>query len=257
MVLKCINHSRKSIDIAIKYGWLPGAKYTNLRDIRTYKSVGLLDIDWKNYCFKTHLSAVQKFRPHYTVARDIVDSKDLESILEEANELQKFSTKIIIVPKDTKLAPIINSKKIPENYIIGYSVPSKYGGTEIPPNEFKRPVHLLGGRPDVQRRLGDLMPVVSLDCNRFTLDAEYGDYFDGDKFRKHPIGGYALCIEDSIKNINELWKNYEVKNNANQYAESTANNTATSSNAITNSTGSIPSVDTKNSDDASSSTAFC
>jgi catechol 2,3-dioxygenase-like lactoylglutathione lyase family enzyme len=78
-------------------------------------------------------------------------------------------------------------------------------GTLVVP---KRPVHLLGGRPDVQRRLAELMPVVSMDCNRFTLDAAYGDYFDGETFRPHPVGGYDRCLRDSIKNINKLWRGY-------------------------------------------------
>lgn len=87
-------------------------------------------------------------------------------------------------------------------------MPSKYGGTELSPYEFIGDVHLLGGRPDKQRLLGNKMKVYSFDCNRFTLDASFGDYFVGDKFVPHPIGGYDNCIKDSIKQINLIWKNY-------------------------------------------------
>jgi hypothetical protein len=52
------------------------------------------------------------------------------------------------------------------------------------------------------------MPVVSMDCNRFTLDAQFGDYFDGRRFRPHPVGGYERCLEDSVLNINKLWVDY-------------------------------------------------
>jgi hypothetical protein len=44
----------------------------------------------------------------------------------------------------------------------------------------------------VQRKLGDAMPVFSIDANRFTLDAAFGDYFDGEIFRRHPVGGFKL-----------------------------------------------------------------
>ena len=54
------------------------------------------------------------------------------------------------------------------------------------------------------------MPVVSFDCNRFTLDAAFGDYFDGETFRPHPVGGYDRCIIDSVKSINKLWASYEL-----------------------------------------------
>jgi hypothetical protein len=52
------------------------------------------------------------------------------------------------------------------------------------------------------------MDVVSFDCNRFTLDAQFGDYFDGRAFRPHPRGGYEACIRASIRNINKLWRSY-------------------------------------------------
>jgi hypothetical protein len=57
--------------------------------------------------------------------------------------------------------------------------------------------------------LAQRLPVLSLDCNRFTLDARYGDYFVGDRFRPHPHGGYERCLEDSVININKLWKDYK------------------------------------------------
>lgn len=54
-------------------GWRPGARYTNLRDVRhvQFEEYGFLDIDWKNYCFDSHLAAAAKVRPFVTVARDI------------------------------------------------------------------------------------------------------------------------------------------------------------------------------------------
>jgi hypothetical protein len=73
---------------------------------------------------------------------------------------------------------------------------------------FRRPVHLLGGRPDEQRRLAKYLNVVSIDCNRFTYDAMYGDYFKVNKFVPHPIGGYENCIRNSIVNINSIWEGY-------------------------------------------------
>jgi uncharacterized protein DUF6610 len=100
---------------------------------------------------------------------------------------------------------------IPKEYLLGYSVPTKYGGTTIHPKWFRRGVHLLGGRPDVQRQLARLMRVVSIDCNRFTFDARFGDYFDGEIFRPHPTGGYVNCLADSIQNINAIWKAYSPK----------------------------------------------
>ncbi len=206
-MIKIINHSKRTLDIASKHGWHVGARYTNLRDIKTFKKVTFIDIDWKNYCFDKHLEAVKIVCPMMTVARDIEDIQELDSILREAEILQAYCKYIIIVPKAIELIDKLDL--IPENYILGYSVPSKYGKTEIPPNKFKgRKVHLLGGRPDVQRKLAIEMNVISADCNRFTLDAQFGDYFIGSKFVPHHIGGYENCLNDSILNINKIWEDY-------------------------------------------------
>lgn len=131
----------------------------------------------------------------------------LARVLDEARSLAEWSDEVIIVPKARKLAYELDHL-IPKQFILGFSVASTYGGTRLSTRHFRRPVHLLGGRPDVQRRLASKMPVISLDCNRFTLDAAFGDYFDGETFRPHPLGGYERCLRDSLRNINGLWKDY-------------------------------------------------
>lgn len=208
-ILKFVAHSKKAIKIAIENGWYPAARYTNLRDIRgfNFKGIGFLDIDWKNYDFEIHLDAVALMLPRITIARDVESIFDLDSILKEAERLKQYAEMVAIVPKDIMLAGRFD-ELIPCEHLLGYSVPTRYGSTLIPVEYFNRPVHLLGGRPEIQRRLADEMPVVSIDCNRFTYDARYGDYFDGDIFRPHPSGGYDICLRESIKNINILWEDY-------------------------------------------------
>ena len=206
--MKFVSHSRVVQQIAGKYGWLPGARYTNLRDVRLCDRLGFLDIDWKRYSFRAHLAAVRQTRPLLTVARDVERGYELSQILDEAGELAQYAGHVIVVPKDFLMADCI-SEGIPTQYVLGYSVPTRYGGTPLPLAAFlRRPVHLLGGRPDVQRRIADTLNVVSIDCNRFTLDARYGDFFDGERFRPHPKGGYRRCLTDSIKNIDYLWESY-------------------------------------------------
>jgi hypothetical protein len=202
-----VAHSRTVLSIALQHGWRAGARYTNLRDVRHLTNLGFLDIDWQHYSFARHLEAARTFKPLMTVARDVTDLKQLDTILEEATLLAKHSRYVVVVPKDSKLHKTLG-KVIPPEFVLGYSVPTRYGGTPIAPQAFKSRVHLLGGRPDVQRRLAEVMNVVSVDCNRFTLDAAFGDYFDGETFRPHPEGGYQRCLKDSILNINRLWETY-------------------------------------------------
>lgn len=219
-VLKFVAHGRRVITLATGKGWRPGARYTNLRDVRhvDFAGVGFLDIDWKRYCFETHLAAAKLTRPYVTVARDIECASKLDSILIEAAQLQTFSKNVIIVPKDRAIEDRLDTL-IPPEFMLGYSVPTKYGGTAIPAEAFTRPVHLLGGRPDVQRKLAELMPVASFDCNRFTLDAGYGDFFDGVSFKPHPIGGYETCLNASIANIDALWCDYDAATHNGQLSD--------------------------------------
>ena len=143
-----------------------------------------------------------------TVARDIEDASALPDIIREASELKKYAKNVIVVPKDCALENRLEAL-IPSEFLLGYSVPTRYGGTKIPTSSFRRPVHLLGGRPDIQRSLANFMPVMSFDCNRFTLDASFGDYFDGARFKPHPVGGYEVCLNASIANIDALWCDYD------------------------------------------------
>jgi len=210
-VLKFLTHSKKAISIALENGWYPGARYTNLRDIRyvDFCGVGFLDIHWKSYDFERHIDTAAATRPRLTVARDVESIFEIDSILEEAEQLKKYAKLVAIVPKDMRLAGRLE-QLIPMDFILAYSVPTKYGGTQIPMEHFQRPVHLLGGRPEIQRKLAQEMNVISFDCNRFTYDARYGDYFDGQIFRPHPSGNYEQCLLESIRNINLLWENYAI-----------------------------------------------
>ncbi len=206
--VKIVCHSRTVLRLARSLGWLPGASYRNLRNIRGLEPVGLIEIEWTDYNFKRHLEAVKSCQPLITIARDVFRATQLPRTLDQAYELLQWAKYVVIVPKDVRLGPLLDDL-IPREFILGYSVPSSYGRTPISPDYFRgRPVHLLGGRPDIQRRIAEGLSVVSLDVNRFTLDARYGDFFDGKRFRPHPIGGYFRCLRESIRNIERIWQGY-------------------------------------------------
>lgn len=71
MIAKFVNHSKRVGNIARAFGWLPGARYTNLRDVRSFDRLGFLDIEWMGYDFRRHLASAKRTRPLITVARDI------------------------------------------------------------------------------------------------------------------------------------------------------------------------------------------
>src|SRR5262245_43101010 len=98
--LRFVTHSKKVQMICSRRGWLPGARYTNLRDVREFDSVAFIDIDWKSYDFDRHLAATRQVRPMVTIARDVVEVAALDEILRQAFELARFADRVVIVPKD-------------------------------------------------------------------------------------------------------------------------------------------------------------
>jgi hypothetical protein len=139
-VIKFVAHSRTVLSIALRHGWKPGARYTNLRDVRHLSALGFLDIDWQNYSFDRHLDAARSFKPLMTVARDVMDRNELDTILHEASLLAKHSEHVVVVPKDLRLRNTIE-KVIPPEFVLGYSVPTRYGATQIALQSFKGRVH--------------------------------------------------------------------------------------------------------------------
>jgi hypothetical protein len=205
--LRFLCHGRRTLRLASRFGWLPGARYTNLRDIRGFDRIGMIDVEWGSaYSFGKHLEAVRSVRPIITIAQDLEHRKNLSRVLDQARQLGLWASRVVVVPKDMRLTTDL-LYLIPEEFLLGYSVPTRYGSTSIPIASFgRRPVHLLGGRPDVQFKLSARLNVFSLDGNRFTLDAAFGDYFNGDHFVPHPRGGYYECIRSSLKAINKMWR---------------------------------------------------
>jgi hypothetical protein len=207
MILKIVTHGRHVQRLAAKSRWGSGARYTNLRDVRERHAVAFIDIDWKNYSLVHHLAAVKKVRPFMTVMRDVESEDDFARTVRASAQFLNWSRYVIIVPKFRKWRSKFE-RLLTERHIVGYSVPTRYGGTSIDLRSIGHPVHLLGGRPDRQRELAAQGNVVSIDCNRFTLDASYGDYFDGVKYNYERLLSYDECLSRSMRGIDFAWSSY-------------------------------------------------
>lgn len=109
--------------------------------------------------------------------------------------------------------------------ILGYSVPTKYGKTEVPLEEFHGwPIHLLGGSPQKQMELFQYFrqhstKVVSVDGNVIGKLSMLGQFWrDGCWFflKEEPeYQGFLVqeelniahfCFELSVRNVQKAWK---------------------------------------------------
>tara|TARA_Y100000004_G_scaffold173473_1_gene211380 strand:- start:6086 stop:7354 length:1269 start_codon:yes stop_codon:yes gene_type:complete len=142
-----------------------------------------LDNEWHGYKHETHKEVVSWHEPKYATTRDAM-TKDqckeagieyypLEQILEWAEDMNEVAENVIVIPKYDCI------DRIPEKFVLGFSVPTTYGGTPVNIDAFKgRKVHLLGGSWKRQRAylevLGD--DVVSLDNNYINNLSRFGQY---------------------------------------------------------------------------------
>lgn len=180
---------------AYDLGWNPGIITSSVGSARSYvsrfprgKPIMFMDNEWHDYDHRKHVDAVAEFKPKYATTRDImtrqqcddagVEFLTIEEILDQAAEIANHADNVILIPKFDcldRLPREINGKRV----VLGYSVHSSYGGTELPAERLKGwPVHLLGGSWKKQRALLKILgdDVVSLDNNNFLKTAQFGQY---------------------------------------------------------------------------------
>lgn len=174
---------------AQEMGFQPGiistALNSALRMMRLIPGVriGLMDNEWHEYDHAAHVAAVAETKPKYATVRDVmtreqceragVEFYPLEQILDMAAEVAEHADHVIVIPKYDCL------DKIPEKYVIGFSVPTSYGGTPMPASALRgRRVHLLGGSWKNQRSYLDILgeDVVSLDNNHLLRISGFGNF---------------------------------------------------------------------------------
>jgi len=166
-LIYCAGKNKRFSDIALSAGFELGAQVP----CTVYHDLYFCDQDWKNPNRIAYMSALAKYKPHMATVLDWERQDQLKEVLDWAEDAAQYADNILIVPKVqrgiSQLPRSIGGKPI----ILAYSVPTKFGGTKLSPNQFAGwPVHLLGGSPHIQMRLYNLWfrsiaDVVSVDGN--------------------------------------------------------------------------------------------
>lgn len=187
-----------------RLGWQAGVMSSHAQAARAYFArypraprLCFMDNEWHGYDHAQHLAAVSEFRPKYATTRDLltreqaeqegVEWYSVEQTLEMAAEIDEHVDHTILIPKFDCL------DELPDHYVLGYSVPSSYGGTPLPIEAFRgRRVHLLGGPWSTQRAFLNLLgdDVVSLDNNNAMMVARFGQVCMPD--------GTSMLIDDIL-----------------------------------------------------------
>lgn len=159
-----------------------GHAYGTRSDHTAYTWPFALDVKWEDYNWSLYLDKVSRWRPVQALVPDLMNVEQVPLMLEQIQQLRDLGVlRIVCVPKFNGAV-----QYIPNDCIVGVSVPSSYAGF-LPDDlsEFSgRELHLLGGSPSKWRKLipklqgaGGL--VISVDGNSHLLAARFGSHFNG------------------------------------------------------------------------------
>lgn len=215
-LIYCANGNPRFAEIAISHGFKYGAQLPG----KTYYPIYFADQDWKKPDRERYMKEVQKHSPAIATVLDLEEDSQLDDVLSWAEEISSHVTEaIIIIPKSFGIINMLPSRIGGKDIRLGYSVPTKYGGTEVPLWEFGEwPVHLLGGSPQRQMELSHYLNVVSIDGNyaqmmavRFCevwVDGKWMEYEDVSGDRMESDVPYA-SFDMSCENIMNAWTNIQ------------------------------------------------
>lgn len=200
------------MELAVSLGWHTGSRSDDTIS-PIHRPLFLLDLNYKKVDWPRHLSVARVERPALAVVPDISNPDDLPALLGMAEEIAPHCGSIMFVPKCAvieNLPRCIGGTKT----ILGYSVPSGYGGTDVGVWDFQGwPVHLLGGTPKRQVKAACHMNVVSADGNMCQKISKRGIAFDTNGSGRQDWEDHAgqwdvpfRSLEQSLINIPIFWQ---------------------------------------------------
>ena len=217
----CAAGNRRFAEIAINNGFLYGAQMPRT----AYFPPWFCDNDWKRPERDRYMAALAQHRPYMASVLDLERHEQLDEVLSWSEEAARFVEVIMIIPKVFGIIESLPRTIAGKSVRLGYSVPTRFGGTELPLWEFGGwPVHLLGGQPQIQMDLARYMDVRSVDGNYAQKMAiEYGQFWSNrgvknsankfwPKLNEAGLGTDNadrpyIAFELSCQNIMKAWKN--------------------------------------------------
>lgn len=199
----------------MELGWRYGARLPST----VYQAVYFADQDWKNPHLGKYAAAVAAHRPEVATVLDWERDEQLPEVLAWAEAVAPHVARVVVIPKVPGEVHRVPEAVGGRPVVLGFSVPTSFGGTTCGVWEFgDRPVHLLGGSPQAQMDLARFLNVVSLDGNMSAQQARKGRFWSRQKTSKghwvqlrdagdERTEGVPLeCFRRSLTNIAEVWR---------------------------------------------------
>jgi hypothetical protein len=170
-LIYCADGNSRFAQIAIDASFTYGAQLPNT----VYFPVEFADQNWKAPDRARYMAALAEHKPRMATVLDLERPEQLSEVLAWAEEAATHVLEaVLIVPKYSGAIANLPRRIGGKEVRLAYSVPTKFGGTDVPTWEFASwPIHLLGGSPHRQIYLARqaMLNVVSVDGNMATLMA--------------------------------------------------------------------------------------
>lgn len=198
-------------DIAREEGLLPGAQ---LPQKYVPPDLFFADQNWKRPNRQRYMEALATHRPYMATVIDIETPEMFDEAISWAEEAAQFVHEVVLIPKVHGIIERIPERIGQVPVVLGYSVPTKFGASELILWEFgRRPVHLLGGAPHQQLELARYLNVISLDGNAiikgtttylsaWSPNGWYKPYEKG----ANPPNAYLDVFRRSARALVEAWR---------------------------------------------------
>ena len=215
VLIYCAGKNQRFEAVAHAAGFRIGVQLPNT----VYHSVYFADQDWKRPNRTAYIAALKRHQPHMATVLDLERHDQLPEVLGWAEDAAAFVRQVLIIPKYSGAVDHLPRRIGGADVVLAYSVPTAFGGTEVPIWEFCGwPVHLLGGSPHRQMDIARYFNVVSTDGNMANKMAHRGRFWSEEKGPKGhwrnlreigvdlPTDNNLEAFRRSCENIAEAWK---------------------------------------------------
>jgi hypothetical protein len=197
--------------------WLPGIR-SDKHPSPKASPIHFIDVKYTAPNFVRHLALVRQLHPRFATVPDLsaqeVSREDVRRALLQAEALAPYCEAVLVVPKLPGQIAML-----PKETVIGYSIPTRYGGASYPVWELEgREIHLLGGSPQQQLLLYSYLScfatITSADGNMFQKMSGYGKFWQAGRWVRHPAAGLGEssvsydCVYRSLVNIRQAWLSF-------------------------------------------------
>lgn len=161
-IIYCGGGNPRFHEIATAHNFLYGAQLPDT----IYGELWFADQDWRKPNRERYMTALKQHKPHMASVLDLESESQFDEVMSWAEEAAQWVKVVMIIPKVFGIIERLPRRIGGADVRLGYSVPTKFGGTQVPVWEFHGwPVHLLGGSPQTQMALTRYLAVASVDGN--------------------------------------------------------------------------------------------